>query len=528
MVTETIKTNNEETKINNEEEQDIDYGVMDLVECPSGEQAKDAIESILDIKKIEFAPEALDTNSNNVNLQASYQKTTLISTTKEKLTKLLVEKRELLEEKKLIEKVTEGQFAMALCNYLNIVVFQGVLYGLAGNWEKLDDSPSGNLNKFILNLAGDRKTNFLKEVKAQILIFARYYDNSNNLPILLNNGYLVDGKFYEYDTNKIKPFSPYQINLDYDHNCKKVELVDDYLNNLSSGEIEYRSILEEILGYCLMTNFDRKGSLSKFFFLVGDGGNGKGTFLKIISRLLGKENCSLVSSQQIADEKYNNNLKGKLANLGDDVPNKPLNDAVIKILKNISSCDEIALRNLFNDAHNYRLTATLIFTSNHILKSWEKDYAFKRRIIWIPMYYKPEKVDPNFLSKITTNEALEYWLYLAIQGYNRLYKNEKFSESEIINKFNSEYHKENNNIEVYLEFKTIDDFANKKPKEVYEEYQMWCEDEGLEALSKSSLDSTIKTKFDLEIGSVRVEEKDLFDKTTTKTTIKRAYKPKKE
>lgn len=529
MVTETIKTNKEEIITNNEEaKQDVNYGVMDLIECPDGDQAKDVIESILELKKIEFTPETLNANSNNVNLQASYQKTILISTTKEKISKLLVEKRELLEEKKLTEKVTEGQFAMALCNYLNIVVFQGVLYGLAGNWEKLDDSPSGNLNKFILNLAGDRKTNFLKEVKAQILIFARYYDNSNNLPILLNNGYIVDGKFYEYDTNKIKPFSPYQINLDYDHNCKKVELVDDYLNNLSSGEIEYRSILEEILGYCLMTNFDRKGSLSKFFFLVGDGGNGKGTFLKIISRILGIENCSFVSSQQISDERYNNNLKGKLANLGDDVPNKPLNDAVVKILKNISSCDGIALRNLFNDAHNYRLTATLIFTSNHILKSWEKDYAFKRRIIWIPMYFKPQKIDPNFLSKITTQAALEYWLYLAIQGYNRLYENEKFSESEIINKFNSEYHKENNNIEVYLEFKTIDDFANKKPKEVFEEYQAWCEDEGLEPLSKSSLDSNVKTKYNLEIGSVRVEEKDLFDETVTKTITKRAYKPKKE
>ena len=80
---------------------------------------------------------------------------------------------------------------------------------------------------------------------------------------------------------------------------------------------------------------------------------------------------------------------------------------------------------------------------------------------------------------------------------------------------------------VYLEFKTIDDFANKKPKEVFEEYQAWCEDEGLEPLSKSSLDSNVKTKYNLEIGSVRLEEKNPFDKTVSKTT-KRAYKPKKE
>ena len=51
IATEKVKPNNEETKINNEEEQNIDYGVMDLIECPDGDQAKDVIESILDIKK---------------------------------------------------------------------------------------------------------------------------------------------------------------------------------------------------------------------------------------------------------------------------------------------------------------------------------------------------------------------------------------------------------------------------------------------------------------------------------------------
>lgn len=530
IATEKVKPNEEEIKVNKEDEQNIDYGVMDLIECPNGEQANDAIESILDIKKIEFVPQAIDTNSNtkNINMSILYTKTNLITTTANKIAKLLVSKRELLEEKNLTKRVTEGQYAQALCNYLNVTIFQHKLYGLMGNWVELDQGDTGNLNKYILNLVGDRKTNFIKEIKSQILFFARPYKDTNNLPILLNNGFLKDGEFYEYDTNKIKPFSPYQISLDYDPNCKEVEIVDEYLNNLSQNESDYRKILEEILGYCLMTNYNRKGSLSKFFFLVGDGGNGKGTFLKIISRILGIENCSLVSSQQIADERYNNNLKGKLANLGDDVPNKPLNDAVIKILKNISSCDEIALRNLFNDAHNYRLTATLIFTSNHILKSWEKDYAFKRRIIWIPMYFKPEKIDPNFLDKITTKEALEYWLCLAIQGYNRLYANEKFSESEIISEFNNQYHKENNNIEVYLEFKTLDDFINQKPKDVFEEYQAWCEDEGLEPLSKSSLDSNIKSKYNLEIGSVRIEEKNPFDQTVSKTITKRAYKPKKE
>ena len=51
ITTEKVKPNEEEIKVNKEEEQDINYGVVDLIECPNGEQANDAIESILDIKK---------------------------------------------------------------------------------------------------------------------------------------------------------------------------------------------------------------------------------------------------------------------------------------------------------------------------------------------------------------------------------------------------------------------------------------------------------------------------------------------
>lgn len=56
MVTETIKTNKEEIITNNEEaKQDVNYGVMDLIECPDGDQAKDVIESILELKNRVYA-----------------------------------------------------------------------------------------------------------------------------------------------------------------------------------------------------------------------------------------------------------------------------------------------------------------------------------------------------------------------------------------------------------------------------------------------------------------------------------------
>ena len=45
------------------------------------------------------------------------------------------------------------------------------------------------------------------------------------------------------------------------------------------------------------------------------------------------------------------------------------------------------------------------------------------------------KADPKrqkFIEKLTTPDALKYWIRMIVEGYQRLYKNEGFTESPII------------------------------------------------------------------------------------------------
>ena len=93
----------------------------------------------------------------------------------------------------------------------------------------------------------------------------------------------------------------------------------------------------------------------------------------------------------------------------------------------------------------------MIFTSNHILKSFEKGEAYKRRVDWLPMYTKPTKKDAKFIEKITTPEALQYWMKLIVEGYQRIYENKGFTESEIVTRFNERYHEINNNCIEFLQ-----------------------------------------------------------------------------
>jgi putative DNA primase/helicase len=328
--------------------------------------------------------------------------------------------------------------------------------------------------------------------------------------IKLQNGILRNGKFHELD---YKEFTPYYVDIPFEPDCEPVEIVDQYIDQLADGEQEYKDFLLEILAHPLVVDKEFKRLLAKFFIFVGDGGNGKGTLLLIIRRILGYHNCSGLSIKQMVDERYFTTMQNKLCNLGDDVQDEAINNEQMKILKNLSTCDFVSARNLFEQSREVELTLSLIFTSNHVLKSFEKGEAYRRRVQWVPMFNKPTKKDARFIEKLTTPEALKYWVKLLVEGYERLYKNEGFTESPSVIKYNQEYHKMNNNcIEFLQDFKPTH-FQGKRAKESYEEYEIWAEENGLNVHSKKLFQESLAKVLGLEM---------------TKSNGKRTYQPIKE
>ena len=328
------------------------------------------------------------------------------------------------------------------------------------------------LKRIIYNKAKGEKSTFIDEVLKQIDYRCRYIPADTPMKIALKNGYLDNGKFYPviYDD-----FTPYRIDVNYYEDCEPVKIVDDYIDKLTDNDPEYKNLLLEVLGHTLIVNCEFKRAVGKFFIFIGDGGNGKGTLLEIITEILGRDNVCFLSIKDLADDRYSSSIRGKLANLGDDLQDQSINDKDMKILKNISTCDSFTTRRLYKDPEKIKPTTTLIFTSNHLIKSFEKGKSYRRRVMWLPMYSKVEKVDPYFISKLTTDKALEYWIFLFIKGYKRLYSNRNFTRSMSVNNFNENYHKENNPAFLYIEDKTIDDFLHKPVNVVNWDYEVWCD-----------------------------------------------------
>ena len=344
------------------------------------------------------------------------------------------------------------------------------------------------LNQIIYKTCGEVATRYVDEVRKQMEYRCKKIPTDTVFKIKLKNGYLLDGQFIPI---VIDEFTPYSIDVDYNPEAEPVEIVDDYISRLTAGDDDYKKLLLEVLGHTLIVNPEFKRLLAKFFIFVGDGGNGKGTLLQIIKQILNTKNCTAMSIRELSDERYLSAFKGKLANLGDDIQDQAINDKDMKILKNISTCDYISTRELYKNAEQMQFTGSLIFTSNHLIKSFEKVKSYKRRVSWLPMYTKVEKKDPLFITKLTTKGSLEYWIKLIVDGYQRLYEQHDFTKSEIVEKFNKEYHEENNPYLMYIQGKEKDDFIDIPITDVYTDCEEWCNDNG-EEFKKTMFLNTLK------------------------------------
>ena len=385
--------------------------------------------------------------------------------------------------------------------HYNVVKFRNELYF---KHEGVFTNDLDLLNKLVYREVGEQRSTYVDEIIKQLEKRAYTIADDKIFDIQFNNGILRNGNFIKIDYQE---FTPFRIDIDYKTDAKPVKEVDDYIDHLTNHDKAYRELLMEILGHTLIVNPELKRLLAKFFIFVGDGGNGKGTLLTIIRKILNQENCAGLSISEMSDERYIVSLKGKLANLGDDIQDEPINNKQMKILKNISTSDYIAIRELYSSPMQLVLTTSLIFTSNHILKSFEKGESYKRRVLWLPMYSKPKTKDPLFITKLTTKEALEYWVRLIVEGYQRLYKTQMFTQPKLVADFNHNYHEENNSALTFARDLIPEEIHGIQPPKVFEQYETWAEENGLNALGKKTFNDTVCQVLNMEIKNKKINKK---------------------
>ncbi len=254
-------------------------------------------------------------------------------------------------------------------------------------------------------------------------------------------------------------------------------------------EKKARMFLQEFAGYCLIPD----ASYHKAVILTGSGGNGKSTFLEVLTYLFGKNNLTNIPLHRLADRFETANIRDKLVNICSDIDAIYLNET--GIIKTLIAGEPLRGEYKYGTSFDFRPVVRLIFSANEIPTSRDKTDAFYRRLEIVKFPNKFSKSDPNFDPdlKYKLLDELPGILNWSIEGLKRLKSNNAFTESKAIQEAKREYERQNDSVIAFLEDCTEFPANSYEPgKRVYKEYIHYCQESGLKPQSRKSFSGRLK------------------------------------
>ena len=342
-----------------------------------------------------------------------------------------------------------------------------------------------NIDAKILDINAGVKKQTRTEVHAYIDIKApRFHPADANL-IAFKNGIVDMGQGlipYSVDIHITN-----EIPWDYDQYAQD-ETVDKFLNDISCGDETIRMNLEELIGLCMF----RSNRFASAAFLLGEGSNGKSTFINAIRNVLGDDNVSSLDVAVIGERFQAGRIAGKLANLGDDISNEYVSGGKLSVFKKATSGETLYTDVKGTDGFEFKPYCTLIFSANEMPRLGDSTDGTLRRMFPIPFNAHfdrdDEDYDPDLIRKLSTKEAAEYFIKLGILGLQRVIYQSGVTPNEYSKRMLDEIHTENDSVLQWLEDENIaiGDIVERSTGSVFDDYKMWCENSKTKPMKKAT------------------------------------------
>ncbi|MCG7848837.1 MAG: phage/plasmid primase, P4 family [ANME-2 cluster archaeon] len=241
----------------------------------------------------------------------------------------------------------------------------------------------------------------LESIRMKTLIKRELFNKPNG-DLNLNNG------IFNYNTQEFRPHNvnslfTYAMNIDYDQDATCPNIL-TYLEWAQPDEIMRDDILEE-MAYCFVSGYP----IQRMFFWFGSGGNGKGTVINILVALLGVNNVSHVSLQDLEQDKNYSQagLYGKKLNECGDIPSKKTS---FDFIDAVTGGDKRTVRNIYDRPFTLDNEAKMFFSMNEIPESTNVSDGPFRRLKVTPWYStKGENSEPfekEFMASLNSPEEL--------------------------------------------------------------------------------------------------------------------------
>jgi putative DNA primase/helicase len=209
-------------------------------------------------------------------------------------------------------------------------------------------------------------------------------------------------------------------------------------------------------------------SLQKAILLLGEGSNGKSTYLTAVSAFLGRSNVSAVSLHKLESDRFSvARLLGKLANICPDLPSSHL--VGTSTFKALTGGDAVLAEYKYKDTFEFVPFVRLVFSANHAPRSGDSTQAFFRRWLVVPFtrtFEGSEEIPrPEMDARLAKPHELSGVLNKALLGLKQMQESKGLIESPSMRAAGDEFRKATDPLAVWLESWTIektDVFVTKK------------------------------------------------------------------
>lgn len=212
--------------------------------------------------------------------------------------------------------------------------------------------------------------------------------------INFRNG-LLDWQTGDMHAHTPEVLTTIQLPLDYDPEAT-CPTFDTFLAEVMHED--YVRLAWQMIGY-LMYSGNR---LQRAFLLYGSGGNGKGTLLRVIEDLLGRENIASESLDDLNSNRFSAvNLFGKIANLAGDIDGTYQESTAN--FKKLTGEDTYSGERKFGQRFTFESWAVPVFSANKIPGSADVTEGYLRRWVVLHFHKRITNVVPG-LSNLLSQE----------------------------------------------------------------------------------------------------------------------------
>lgn len=294
--------------------------------------------------------------------------------------------------------------------------------------------------------------------------------------------------------------SSIQLPVIFDKNAK-CPLWEKTLSEIFMEKTWKTECLQEFMGYSLKAENTQQATLLN----VGEGANGKSLIFKIFRKILGEQNVSSITIDNLNNRHYLAGLFGKLANLSiESESGGKVNEANIK---SIISGDAITVDEKYEKAFTFEPFCKLIFSMNELPYIDDKTEAFYRRLLIIPYerQFSVKEQNRNLYKELLPEvSGIFNWM---IEGLKRLEQRGTFEINEEMANIINDFKKENSPIITFIEDNLeIDQSGQIFKNELYDKYALWCKKSGYKPLSDKKVTKEMKHFYKRSIKEGKVKE----------------------